>query len=96
MSGVDAGGSIQTWTTPGTEVQILIAENPSPSVITVAVERLDAGPVHAAGMRNAFVASSTLPSEATLALIRLFADAVRFMAARQTHRCVAVVALPTV
>lgn len=85
MARVGAGGPVLAGAVVGAVVQVLVAEEPTPSFLAVALPGLRAGAVEAAGVADALVAEVPLPANPTLALARLLTVPVAVAAARQTN-----------
>lgn len=66
--GVHTRPAVFTWTVGPTVVQIFVAEEAAPVLLTVTLPRLGAGAVDTAGIRQALVTLRALPAVITLAL----------------------------
>lgn len=71
----------------GAVVQVLVAEEPSPSFLTHTLPRLRTGAVQTAGVTHTLAARRTLPPQATLALTRGLAVTVTIAAVRRADGC---------
>ena len=65
LARVGARGAIGTWLVVGAVVEVLVTEETPPALLTVALPRLAAGPVEAAGVTHTLCAGGALPAHAT-------------------------------
>lgn len=87
MARVGAGGPVLARVVVGAVVEVLVAEEPPPALLAVALPGLQAGAVQAAGVADAFVAGGALPADAALALAGRLAVAVAAAALGQADGC---------
>lgn len=95
LAGVLTDPSISTGRVVGAVVQVLVTEESSPALPTIALPGLRACAVQTSGVPNARVAEVAFVSSPTLALARLVTEPVVWVAAGQTHSLIAVVAFPS-
>ena len=84
---VGASGVVLAWLVVGTEVQVLVAEEATPTFLAIALPWLVAGAVQAAWVALALITEGALPPEAALALSGGVTITVLFAAARQADGC---------
>lgn len=77
---IGAGGPISTRLVVGAVVQVLVAEEATPSFLTHALPRLRAGAMETARVPHTVAAGRTLPAQATLTLPRRLAVTVAIAA----------------
>lgn len=64
LTGVGAGCSIGAWLVVGAVVEVLVAEEAPPALLTVTLPRLAACPMETAWVAHAFVTGGALPAHA--------------------------------
>lgn len=69
----------------GAVVEVLVAEEPTPALLAVALPGLGTGAMEAAGVADALVAEGALPADTALAFARPLAEPVAVAAAGQTN-----------
>lgn len=95
LASILARGAIRAGIVVRTEVEILVAKQSSPSVVTVALPPVTTSSMVASGVGYALVAERSLPTQSTFAFERLVAVAIRCIAALQTNSCLAVFSAPS-
>lgn len=91
---IGTGGSIETGLMVCTVVQILVAEEPTPSLLAVTLPGLLAGAMEAAWVTDTVITVTPTEANATLALSRFITEAMFFITARKTDWFSAVLSLP--
>lgn len=86
LARVGAGGPILAGMVVGAVVEVLVAEEPAPAFLAVALPGLHTRAVEAAWVTHALLAQGPLPADPALALPRLLTEAVAGAAAGQTDR----------
>lgn len=94
LSSVGAAGAVSAWLMVGTVVQVLIAEEATPALLTGALKRLRAGSMQTTWISHTLIAKATLPSHAALTFSGHFTETVRLTASRKTDWFSAILALP--
>lgn len=69
LAGVEASTAVSTWFVVGTEVEVLVAEQTTPTFVAEAVPRLHARAMHTTWIFLAFVTQRTFPTGLTFALV---------------------------
>lgn len=87
LARVGAGGAVLARAVVGAVVEVLVAEEPAPAFLAVALPRLHAGAAQAARVADALVAELPLPADPTLAFAGLLAESVGTAAAGKANSC---------